>query len=112
MTARSGERRSLPLQLIRRATRGDLQLTSLGPNPGNGLIDLRYQNPTGSEDQISLVDGRGVERAVSIERQRQGVEKRVLIDGTDLPSGIYYVMIRSDVEVLVSSHHDCAIDET
>ena len=78
-----------------------LRITSLAPNPGDGLIHLRYQNLIGDDDQIALVDARGVQRAVPIVREQQGTEQSVLIDGTVLPSGLYYITIRSGDEVLV-----------
>ena len=72
-----------------------LQITSLAPNPGDGLITVRYRGPVGKEEEVRLIDARGLERSVPIQREGSGVERSLTIDATALPSGLYYVRIQS-----------------
>jgi hypothetical protein len=64
------------------------------PNPSAGNTTIHYQLPSGArEGEISLYNASGQE----IKRLRVGAEfKYITLENGDIPSGIYYYLIRSN----------------
>ena len=80
---------------------GALQITSLAPNPGDGMIRVRYSGPIGKEEEVRLIDLHGLEHSITVESEQQGTERSLTINATTLPSGLYYLTIRSGEEEVV-----------
>ena len=71
------------------------RLLSLSPNPSLGDLTVSYEIPDAGRTTITLIDPSGREvRSLLAEEQQQGMHRRTFnLEG--LPSGIYFVRIRS-----------------
>jgi hypothetical protein len=73
---------------------------SVHPNPGHGVVTVRYGLPTAGQAEVQVIDtaGRivrratlGGERSAGREWQWQGRAD----DGREMPPGIYFIRVRS-----------------
>ncbi len=69
-----------------------LEITSIVPNPGVDLIGLRYRTTLKKRPEVVLLDARGRECPVVVDRASS---EEIVLDVANLPSGLYFVRLRS-----------------
>jgi hypothetical protein len=65
------------------------------PNPFSGSIVIGYELPETSRVEISLYNMSGERTAILSAADRQAGKHRLQWDAGDLPSGVYFIMIRA-----------------
>ncbi len=76
--------------------RGDLTIISITPNPSSDLIRIAYSNLASAYLDVELIDATGRASSIDIERIDHGSSGALLLDISTLPSGLYYVRLRSE----------------
>ena len=79
---------------------GGLMITSLSPNPSNGLVSIEYGTEGAAITDVTLLDATGRAREVDLRHHGHG---RITLDAAALPSGLYFVRIRDGENEAVQS---------
>ena len=75
---------------------GGLSITSITPNPSSSLLRIAYTTRQHEPLDAELIDAAGQVQTIGIERLGHGGTGEILIDVSTLPSGHYFVRLRSE----------------
>lgn len=72
------------------------EIKSINPNPSNSTnIKIIYSVPFQSETQLELYDVLGNRISIVNDQQHDAGEKEIVLDGYNLNSGVYFIVLRS-----------------
>ena len=79
------------------ATSGEPMVVNVFPNPGSGVFMITIPDAGQRETQVSVMDHSG--RVILREQMSASSNKPVRVDLSTHPSGIYFVVVRSETSV-------------